>query len=332
MANPTKMRLMHDIIHYLTKFSDEYHSVTVQDIYSHVLELHDGADFHIDRVRRILKEMESIEAFSIVKYQEGEGKPAYYSYDGRLFELYELRILIDAVVSARFITKIEKMKIVEKLKELTSVSLAKKLENQIYINENASANNKQVRYWIDKIHRAISDGKQITFKYGRYNIDLEFVLSREGAYRIVNPYALHWDNDYYYLIATEKNHEDTIIHYRIDRMRDLAIVQNAANVNPLFNVTEYTSQLFHMYSGERKQLNAKFKHGLINVITDRFGTNIKVKRVDEAWFLLETKVILSEGLLRWMLTWGSDVQVIEPVELVQWIVDENKKIKEMYLR
>lgn len=330
MVKPTKTRLMHDIMNYLMKYSDEQHYVTLQAIYEHVSNLYEGTELHIDRVRRIVNELVKIQLFSIEKYQESDGKPAYYRYDGRLFELYELRMLIDAVVSARFITKKEKTKIVEKLKQLTSLSLAKNLQNQIHINKNASATNEQVKYWIDTIHRAITKGKQIKFKYGRYNIELEFVLSRNGDYRVVNAYALHWDNDYYYLIATEEGYEDRMIHYRVDRMRDVTIEEKDARVDPLFNVSEYTDQLFHMYSGKRKQLKAKFKHGLINVITDRFGTNIKVEKVDDEWFLLETKAILSEGLLRWLMTWGSDVHVLAPIELVEKIKDENKRIAKLY--
>src|SRR5699024_455656 len=147
----------------------------------------------------------------------------YYYFDGHKFEQQELRLMMDAVVSAQVITETEKENIIKKIKTLTSKSTAESLQNQIHINKSASSTNQEVKYHISKLHEAIHDEKIINFTYGRYDLNKEFILSKKGEARKLKPYALHWNNDHYYLIGM--NDEDHIIHLRVDRLKSVEITE-----------------------------------------------------------------------------------------------------------
>ncbi|WLD94265.1 YafY family protein [Alkalihalobacillus sp. AL-G] len=261
---------------------------------------------------------------------ENEGKygKKFYSHQERLFELYELRMLIDAVVSARFITKKESRQLIEKIKKLTSTGLSKKLQNQIYLDETIKTPSTNVRFTIDCIHVAISENRKINYQYGKYNVDKEFKLNREGELYSVKPYALIWNNDYYYLIG-EYEKLGQIRHYRIDRMRSVTVQDEQFKRNP-FNVAEYVNKTFNMYSGEEQPIEIQIDNSLINVMIDRFGRNVDIRKVDDNSFILKTNASVSDGLVGWLLMWGGQAKVLKPGTLVQKLKEESQKLYKQY--
>lgn len=318
------------LINVLKKFTDEENELKIREIMEHLQEEF-GEDFEIHEmsVSRDLKELQQSRYIDLIVNSDGEGKPKYYSYKNRLFEIQELRLLMDAISSARFITKSEKEKMIAKIKQLTSIPLANNLVNEIYIDDYAIDEAKTVKYRIFSLHNAIQEKKVIRFIYGRYNIDKEFVLSNDGKPRVLHPYALIWKNDYYYLIGKYEK-EGEMVHFRVDRMVDVEVTDETFELDPDFEISSYVRQLFHMFAGVEKTLKVRFHNRLINVIIDRFGKNISVKKDGEDFFIIETKAMISDGLVSWLLTWGNNAQVIAPPELVEKLKDESKKIYDLY--
>ncbi|MGV3488128.1 MAG: helix-turn-helix transcriptional regulator [Tuberibacillus sp.] len=257
----------------------------------------------------------------------GERGKKFYRHEG-LFELHEVKLLLDAVVSARFLTLEETRNLIKKIKQLKSRNTAKKLSKHIYLDGVIKAKNASVRFGIDKIQTAISERKKIVFRYGRYNVDKEFVLSHDGATYTVHPYALIWNSDYYYLIGFyEKAGE--IRHYRVDRMRDVNVKDEKYKMQPL-NIPEYVNRSFHMFAGEEEWIRLEVDNELINVMIDRFGLEADIRKASDTSFYLTALASVSEGLISWILTWGSKVKVLSPEHLQDRLKEESEKMWEQY--
>jgi predicted DNA-binding transcriptional regulator YafY len=323
----TKQRLL-KLIDILKMSTDEEHEMTLNQIVDQFHHLN-KTNVGTKGIKDDIKELVDSGLFDITVNQAGPGLPKYYSHQYRLFEIHELRMLVDAVSSAKFITQKESEKIVDKIKKLTSAHLARQLENRLLFDENIKSTNDQIKNYIHEIHRAIIDKRSITFQYGRYNVSKEFVLSRNGNPYEIRPYALIWNNDYYYLIG-EYIETGEIRHYRVDRMSSIKMTNDKFIYKQGFGISKYVNQLFHMYSGEEQDIQIQFNNQLINVIIDRFGLNVSIKADCNQTFVLSTMAILSDGLIKWILTWGSDAKVLYPSSLVERLKIESEKLYKQY--
>lgn len=324
-----KSEMMLYLIEVLQKYTDENNQLSSREITDLLNDqLGQPAEIAQHTVTRYLKELESYRTFLIESFKEKEGVPIKYFYDGRLFELHELRIMMDAIVSAGVLTKSDKKTIISKIQQLTSQPLAQKLENQVHINEISSSDNAGVKYYIYHIHNAIHEQKVIEFLYGKYDAHKQIIYSNEGKMRRLEPYALHWDNDNYYLIG--KNMDGDIRHFRIDRIKEVKVTEETFTKDPYFDATAYTEKLFNMFTGEVKFLKIKFANELINPILDRFGLDANIEPYDEDTFLLRTEAAISAGLISWILKWGSKAKVIDPVDVAEQIKLEAKKTLAFY--
>ncbi|OAT83903.1 WYL domain-containing protein [Bacillus sp. MKU004] len=267
-------------------------------------------------------------SFDVTINQEKDGLPKYYSHQYRLFELYELRMLVDAVVSAKFITKQETRQLIGKIRKLTSNHQGKKLQNEIQVDSSIKSESPYIRLAIHDLHQAISERRVITFQYGRYDIDKNFNLSHEGSLYKVKPYALTWANDFYYLIAYYYEAGE-IRHYRVDRLRNVSILEESFPYES-FDVSKYVQSTFHMFAGDEEWIKVKFHNGLINVIIDKFGKEADIRKYDDEHFILSTKARISGGLVNWILNFGSKAKVISPDSLLQTVKEEVIKMTNLY--
>lgn len=321
-----KLRIL-KVLDIFKEETDEERSILIKDIIKK-LKLSFGENFKTDK-RSIIDDIIVLRdaGYDITEY-EGNNNQKYYAYVNRDFEIHELRMLVDSVASARSITKEESKKIISKIKKLTSVNYAKKLQNQIYLDEAVKAE-KSIAYSIDQIHTALLNNNELIFKYGNYNIDKQFVLHRNGEFYQVEPYALVWSNDFYYLVARDKS-KDKIINYRVDRMRNVRFIANSKIKKEEFHIQQHLKCCFNMYPGEEDVIEVKFHNKLINVIIDRFGKEISIRKVDDKSFIIRTKAAINEGLIRWLLTWGSDAEVISPPRVIEAMNEEIKKMNNLY--
>ncbi|QOY36795.1 WYL domain-containing protein [Anaerobacillus isosaccharinicus] len=314
----------------LERYTDEENELTIKEIINILNnQFNKVYGFNQKAVKEDLNTFENSQVIDLIVNQDKNGLPKYYSYQNRLFEIQELRLLIDAVVSARFITKVEKENIIIKIKKLTSEHLASKLENQVFIQDNAHSESSKVKYTIYNLHNAINDQKIIQFQYGRYNVDKEFILSRNKQFYYLHPYCLIWNNDYYYLIGWYPE-EKELRHYRVDRMVNVKVTDKKFKKENSFDPSKYTKQLFNMYGGEEKWIEIKFKNNLINVIIDRFGKEVPITREGDNDFILKTKAVISDGLVQWLLTCGANAFVLGPTELKKRMMEESQNLYNLY--
>lgn len=312
----------------LQRETDEESSLYLEQIIEKMKKEFNLNDINIDK-RSLINDIKVLNRSGFEVFKEnGENQKTLYSHKNKFFELYQLRILIDAVSSARFITPGETKKIIDKIKQLTGTTLAKKLQNQIYIDGRVKANNNQVRLWVDTLHTSICNQKKVSFQYGNYNMDKEFILHRNGEYYLVDPYMLVWSNDFYYLVGV-LNNEPTFRNFRVDRMRNVKIKDLTYTKKPL-NISVYLSEMFNMYPGEAEIVKIQFNKHLINAVLDRFGTEINIRKIDDEKFEVRFNAAINEGLIRWILMWGSDAKVVSPSSLVEILQDESNKMQELY--
>src|SRR5699024_5607276 len=171
-----------------------------------------------------------------------------YSHQGRLFETYQLRLLSDAVLSARFITEMDEESIVKKLKKLTSKELAKSLPDTLIFNPSSNIDYILTILNIEKVHEAVSNNNVIEYQYGKYNIHKDFTLNRDGEVYQTEPYALIWRKDYYYLIGRYLPTNE-FRHYRLDRIRNIQVSDKTFNREKV-EISQYMDQRFHMIAGD----------------------------------------------------------------------------------
>ena len=326
MSVPATQRILR-LKQLLFEETDENHELSMEEIIRKLEQAY-GHEFNVDK-RAIKRDLEALnnEHFEVVENVGEKGKK-YYSHQARLFETYQLRLLVDAVLSARFITSEETETIIRKLKKLTSRSLAKDLPTPLIYSQTASMDYKQIKLNIDKIHRAIAENYHLHYQYGTYNVHKTFVLHREGEMYDVKPYALIWHNDYYYLIGYFVK-TDELRHYRVDRMRNVEISDRKFK-RIRFDITDYVNKTFHMFSGEEQRMKIQFDNDLINPVLDRFGLDADIHPCDESSFILSAKASISDGLLGWILNWGSKAKVISPDHLVEKVKQEAEQLYALY--
>jgi len=312
----------------LSEETDEDHELSLDDIILRFKQMF-GVDVKLNK-NSLKDDLEHLirNNFDVTINQEKEGLPKYYSHQYRLFELYELRMLIDAVVSAKFISKKETRQLTGKIKRLTSLHQGKKLHNEIQIDSSIKSESPYIRLAIHDIHEAIAERKMITFQYGRYDVKKQFNLSHEGKLYKVKPYALAWANDFYYLIAYYFE-ADEIRHYRVDRLRNVEPLSETFPYEP-FDVSKYVQSTFHMFTGDEEWIKVSFKNHLINVIIDKFGKDVNIQRDGEDHFILTTKARVSNGLVNWILNFGSQARVVSPPSLVDTVKTEVTKLYSLY--
>lgn len=312
----------------LKEETDENHELSLDDIILRFKQTY-GTELKLNK-NSLKDDLDHLirQGFDVTVNQEKEGLPKYYSHQYRLFELYELRMLIDAVVSAKFISKKETVQLTGKIRQLTSHRQGKRLHNEIQIDSSIKSESPYIRRTIHDIHEAITERRMITFQYGRFDVNKQFNLSHEGGLYKVKPYALTWANDFYYLIAYYFDAAE-IRHYRVDRLRNVEVLTETFPFEA-FDVSKYVQSTFHMFAGDEEWIRIKLHNSLINVIIDKFGKDVSIQRADEEHFILSTKARVSIGLVNWILSFGSGAKVISPSSLVQTVKTEVHKLHSLY--
>lgn len=320
-----KERLL-EVLRILEKETDEAHPLTIQEI---LAAFPSASKVGEKGIRSDLMLLESSISHPINWIQKKNGLPKYYYYDARLFEIHELRLLMDAIVAAKFISEADANQLLMKIRSLTSNKLVDRLQNKLY---KPSENNGAIvdsANFVQTIHEAIYAKKQIQFQYGDHTVERQFKLRYDGALYEVHPYALVWERDRYYLLAYSLK-DDEVRHYRVDRMRDVGATDIDFIVDPDFDLSKTLKHLVHMYDGEAISLEADFHPELINTVIDYFGIDANIEQLPNGEFRLKAIVADGDGLFGWLLRWGSRVKVHHPPHIVKKIKNEIEKLHILY--
>lgn len=321
-----KFKLIY-IIKYLLENTDENHKVTMADILKYL----ESYDITAER-KGVYNDIETIRELGIDVMGEKIGKNFYYYVADRDFEIAELKLLVDAIQSSKFITEKKSAELIKKLGSLVSVHEAKQLQRQVYVSGRAKTLNESVFYNIDAIHNAIGANRKISFQYFQWNIKKEMELRRNGELYEVSPWALLWEDENYYLIGFDSLNKE-IRHYRVDKMlkiSELDLVREGKEDFGKLNVADYSKKNFRMFAGEEEMVKLEVHNRLIGVIIDRFGTDVMIIPADEEHFRVNVKVSVSNQFFGWIFGLGSDVKILGPEDIVNRMKEELKKAMEQY--
>lgn len=295
----------------LLEKTDEQHPMTINEI----IEALAAYDIKAER-KSLYSDFELLRKFGI-DIETIRDKTTRYYIAERRFALPELKLLVDAVQSSRFITEKKSAELIAKLSSLTSETQAKQLCRQVYVAGRAKAMNEAVYYNIDQVHAAVGSGKQISFCYFDYDTGKKRVYRKNGEAYQVTPVTLCWSDDSYYLIAYSAKY-DGLTHYRIDRMNEVTIMEEDADPvdGERFSVSEHVRRVFGMYNGELVKATLAFHNSLVNVVLDYFGRDITIAPREEDWFEINAEVSVSPVFLAWMFQFGDRAEIKAPENLL----------------
>ena len=264
--------------------------------------------------KALYQDIEALKSFGLDIVSLKGDRPGYF-VAGRDFELPELKLLADAVTSSKFLTEKKAAALLAKLETLCSSYEAGQLKRQVFVSNREKSFNERIYLTVDVIHRAINQGKQISFKYFDYDINKK--KSYRQGQRVCSPYALVWSEEKYYLVAHYEKYGQ-ITNFRVDRMENAEITEQAAK--PMltdFKLSDYLNSVFSMFSGEMRQVKLKFHSSLINPVIDRFGKNAKIIPIDDEHFVLVTQVQTQrpQPFFSWLFLFGEKAEILEPVSL-----------------
>ncbi|MGN0713173.1 MAG: helix-turn-helix transcriptional regulator, partial [Anaerovoracaceae bacterium] len=261
-----------------------------------------------------------------------EGNRTEYYIASRTFELAELKLLVDAVQSSRFITKKKTETLIKKIEGMTSVHQARKLSRQVHVANRIKTMNESIYYTVDDIHSAISQEKQITFQYFKWNVKMEREPQRDGKVYQVSPWALMWDDENYYLVAFD-GEAGKIKHYRVDKMKNLTITREKREGDEAFqnfDMALYSRKTFGMYGGNDVQVTLRCENDLADAVIDRFGQDIFLRPADDSCFDVTVKVSVSPVFLTWIMNFGGKIRITEPEDVIRQQVELAKKTIRLY--
>ena len=311
----------------MLEMTDEEHYITMPEILT-ALEQY---EIHADR-KTIYNDLRDLEVLGIEVEGEAVGKGYHYHVVNRPFELPELKLLVDAIQSSKFITERKTNTLIKKLEKLLSKYEAMQLQRQVFVTGRIKTMNESIYYTVDAIHNAISENRKIYFHYFQWNVKKEMELRRGGEYYHISPWGLSWDDENYYLIGYDSETEQ-IKHYRVDKMLHIQMSEEKREGKEHFrklDLAEYAKKSFGMFRGEEYQVKLRVENHLAGVIIDRFGKDVMMIPVDEEHFTVNVNVHVSKQFLAWVISIGEGIEILSPEEVVQNMRREIKRLNRQY--
>ena len=320
-----KLKLLY-LCRILMEQTDEDHPLTVQELITQLAQY----DIQAER-KSIYDDLAALARFG-VDVQCRKGRSAGWFVGGRDFELPELKLLVDAVQSSRFITRKKSDALIRKLERLASVYQARQLQRQVFVSGRIKVMNESIYYNVDKLHTAISEDRQIIFRYFEWTVSKEIRLKKDGENYHVSPWALTWDNENYYLIGYDMD-AGILKHFRVDRMLHIGILnirREGREEFSRFDLARYTRQTFGMFGGDEQMVRLRFHNKYVGVVIDRFGKNVPLRPDGDDHFIARINVAVSEQFYGWLTGLGRDAQILSPEAVVKEYKDLLEDLGEMY--
>lgn len=305
IQNQTNIRII-ELLRFLYQQTDEAHPATVSDILAYLKER------NISAVRQtVYADLDVLIAAGIdivvVKSTQNQ-----YFIGSRIFEYPELKMLTDAVASSKIISARKSEQLVQKLCRLTSRPQAEQLRRLAALSSRVKPQNEKVYYIIDSIQTAILEGRQIRFQYYEYTAEKKKVLKHDSYRYIVDPYALEWKNDHYYLIGFSHKHQ-SIAHFRVDRLAGAEILNAGFSAPEDFDIAAYTNKMVDMFAGEQPmRVELLCENDMMRVIIDDYGESVPVRKVDGSHFVVTIEVNPSGTFYGWVFQFMGKIRILAP--------------------
>ena len=305
--------------------TDEQHPLTVADFIARLAQ----EGIRAER-KSVTDDLMTLGEYGMDIETVAVGKKKGYYLASRAFETAELKMLVDSVQAAKFLSPRKTRRLIKKLAALSSRGEAALLNRQLYMADRGKTDNESIFYNIDAIHTAIAEAHEITFLYWQYDLNKKCVPRRSGARYCVSPYALVWDDEFYYLIAYDAQ-DARIKHYRVDKMNAIRISDTPRKGEDVFgsvDMSAYTSRNFSMFAGEEADVVLDCDRDLIGVIVDRFGTDVSLYATENG-FRAFVRVAVTDTFFGWVASLGGAVRIMGPKPVADRFGERLKHILSM---
>lgn len=307
--------------------TDEEHYLTMPEIIAALKEY----DIPADR-KSLYADLKDLEILGIEVEGAQIGHRYRYHVLNHPFELPELKLLVDAIQSSKFITERKSNALIKKLEKLVSKYDAMKLQRQVYVSGRIKTMNESIYYTVDAIHNAIAQNKKIRFQYFQWNVKKKPQLRHGGAWYHISPWGLSWDDENYYLVGFDSE-AGLIKHFRVDKMLRIALSNETREGREHFkklDMADYARKSFGMFGGEEETVKLQVSNGLAGVIIDRFGKDVMMIPVDEDHFNVSVDVRVSRQFLGWVFSLGESVRILGPEAVVDQMKAETQRLIGQY--
>lgn len=304
-----------ELLRFLYQQTDEAHAVTVSDMIEYLKSK------GIPSVRQtVYTDLEALDTAGIDIVQIKSTQNRYF-IGSRIFEYPELKMLVDAVASSKVISAKKSQALIQKLGQLTSIQQAEQLQRLASLSSRVKPHNEKVYYIIDSIQTAILDQHQISFQYYEYTPEKKKILKHDGYRYILDPYALEWKNDHYYLIGYSHKHKG-IAHFRVDRLTSVEPLDSKFQPMPDFDVAAYTNKMVDMFAAEHaEQVKLLCSNELMRVIIDHYGEDIEISPYDDTHFTVIIEVNPSGTFYGWVFKFMGKIRILSPQSCVDKMQD-----------
>lgn len=321
--NYRKVKLI-KLLELLRQHTDEQHPMTTNQI----CDAMDGMGIPCDR-RIVTQDVIALNqlGYEIMATMVGHEK-AYFVED-RNFSLPELKILIDAVHASSFITEKKSQELIEKIAALAGSHRAEVLTRNMICFNHRKHSNEKILYTIDTLEEAILSQKKVIFLYFDLDEKGQRVYRRGGHHYVVEPIALVFNEDNYYLMSYSSRHDSTS-NYRLDRMDGVKIIdepccQRAIELRR--EVASYTEQAFKMFGGQPEDVVLEFDRKLIGVVYDKFGESVQMIPSGEEKCIATLKVRISPTFWGWLFQFAGEMKVLSPASVAEAYLEQARKLQ-----
>ena len=306
MDNDSKLRPLY-LAKILYEQTDEEHYLTTVQLIN-ILEEKYGISAHRQTIK---SEIELLRKFGI-EIEEVKSVQNRYNICSRDFENSELKLLIDAVESAKFITAGKSKELVAKLSSLAGNFGAEKLKRNVCCEGRIKSDNERIYIIVDTINEAINEGKKISFPYFQYNVKKQHQLKHDGEAYVLSPLHLVWNGDFYYSVGVAE--DNTIRNFRVDRIAKCPTIleENSIQAPEDFNIDDYINTTFRMFNAEHTDVELLCDNDVIDSIIDRFGENIEITEAATENFKITVNVATSHIFYSWIFGFGGKVKILGP--------------------
>ena len=252
-----------------------------------------------------------------------------YNLINRKFDIPEIKLLIDAVSSSKFITEKKSAQLVEKLQTLASQNQAEALKRNLVVQGRIKPNNEQIYYIVDAVNTAINEKKKIAFRYFTYDAKKKKQLRNNGEDYIFSPYHFIWNGDYYYMVGFSDKHGD-IGSFRLDRIVTTPVIlaEKAIPIPKDFRINKFLNVNFRMYNTPASEVELICDNSVMDALIDKFGHSIKTFPYDENNFISIVEVAVNHVFFSWVFGFGGKVRINGPDNIKEKYIDMVKSVLE----
>lgn len=305
----------------LEEKTDREHPMSVAEIIQYL----NGYGISVER-KAVYDDIETLRIFGL-NIENRRGRPSGYYLADRKFKLPELKILMDAVQSSKFLTQKQSRELLRKLESLTSVSEAKKLQSQTYTAPGVKSPNGEVYKSIEGIYAAIADNCQISFQYYEWDFSKNLKKKRGGELYRVSPWKLIWKNENYYLLGLDEK-SGIVKHYRVDKIKHINTEKNKRNGENIFrnfDMEKFSAGTFEMFGGKENSVWMEFENRFVGVVLDHFGQDVMLIPRDEEHFSIQVRISVSPKFFGWLAGLGTGAVIVAPENVRREYISFMKK-------